>query len=292
MIRVFRFPSSLPSREGQLHPGFLVPAVLGILLLLGFLALPVAWMVRTSIDTAPGGLPWKHYLRALTSPFQLNAFRNSLAISLSCTLAGLGAGFAVSAALHRLGPRARDAFATLAGMTGNFSGVPLAFAAIILLGGNGVLPLLFRSLGLPWDFDLYTWQGLGLVYLYFQLPLAVLLLLPAFRALRPEWREQARILGAGPWRYWGTVALPVLAPAVAGTAGILFANSLGAYATAYALTGSNYGLVPLRIGSLIAGDVTLDPGLGSALGVLLTLLTGLALSLNQVLRSRLERRHA
>ena len=94
------------------------------------------------------------------------------------------------------------------------AGVPLAFAFVILLGLNGCLTLLLRKYGLMESFNLYSKSGLIVLYTYFQIPLGVLLLYPAFDALRADWRESAALLGAGPWRYWRHIGLPVLAPAL------------------------------------------------------------------------------
>ena len=60
-------------------------------------------------------------------------------------------------------------------------------------------------------------------------------------------------------------------PSIAGTFSILFANAMGAYASAYALTGSTYNLVTIRIGALITGDIFAKPELGSAIAVFLGL---------------------
>ena len=87
-------------------------------------------------------------------------------------------------------------------------------------------------------FNLLSFWGLTLTYLYFQIPLMVLILTPALDGLKQEWREAAAILGASPAQYWRYVALPVLWPSLLGTTLLLFANAFGAIATAYALTGS------------------------------------------------------
>jgi len=134
---------------------------------------------------------------------------------------------------------------------------------------NGCLTLLLRKYGLMESFNLYSKSGLIVLYTYFQIPLGVLLLYPAFDALRADWRESAALLGAGPWRYWRHIGLPVLAPALMGTFVILLANALGAYATVYALTTGNFNVIPIRISALVAGDISLDPNLASALAMLL-----------------------
>ena len=51
-------------------------------------------------------------------------------------------------------------------------------------------------MGVIEDFNLYSKTGLIVLYTYFQIPLGVLLLYPAFDALREDWRESAELLGA------------------------------------------------------------------------------------------------
>ena len=163
-------------------------------------------------------------------------------------------------------------------MTSNFSGVPLAFAFMVLMGNTGVLTLLGQRAGIGFlgDFDLYSGQGLMLVYIYFQIPLATLLLLSAFRGLQPQWREAAAILHATPADYWFRIAIPNLLPSILGTLSVLFANALAAYATAYALVMNNYALLALQITSKYKGDVQIDKATGGALAVVLILLMILA----------------
>lgn len=176
-------------------------------------------------------------------------------------------------------------------MTSNLSGVSLAFAFIIVMGTNGAVTLLLRRWGWLADFNLYTQTGLTLIYSYFQIPLAVLLLYPAFDALQDDWQEAASLLGASRASYWRLVALPVLLPAVFGTFILLLANAMGAYASAYALMTSNYNLVTIRISSLVAGDISLEPNLAAALSVLLVAMLVFVAMVNQFLMKRSYHAH-
>ncbi len=128
-------------------------------------------------------------------------------------------------------------------------------------------------------FSVYTFWGLVLVYTYFQLPLMILVTVPALSALRPEWREAATNLGASSFTYWWRVALPILLPSLIAAAMLLFANAFGAYATAFALAQGNINLVPIQIGFVVAGNVNIDTGLGNALavGMIVVLLVALTL---------------
>ncbi|BBH22810.1 ABC transporter permease [Paenibacillus baekrokdamisoli] len=261
------------------------------LIVIGFELLPLFYMIMTSLlsdDETHYSL--SQYVTALTSPFYMKAIQNSLYIALGSSILGLIAALFTAYSLTRLPERARDRLLTLSNMTSNFAGVPLAFAYIILLGNNGVFTLLLKSWGLDvLTINLYSWTGLVLVYVYFQVPLATLLLYPVYYGVQERWREAASLLGAGSFAYWRRIALPILAPGIAGTFVILFANAMGAYATAYALVGSNFNLLAVRIGALVSGDVITRPQLGSALAVLLGLIMLIAMSLSQWFMRRVRK---
>jgi len=138
-----------------------------------------------------------------------------------------------------------------------------------LLGFNGAVTLMLKQIGWIEDFNIYSKTGLIVVYSYFQIPLGVMLLFPAFDALRQDWRESAALLGAGSWQFWRFIGLPILTPALLGTFVILLANALGAYATVYALTTGNFNVLPIRIASMVSGDISLNPDMASALAMIL-----------------------
>jgi putative spermidine/putrescine transport system permease protein len=125
-------------------------------------------------------------------------------------------------------------------------------------------------------FNLLSFWGLTLTYLYFQIPLMVLILAPALDGLKKEWREASSILGATGWQYWRHVALPVLWPSIAGTTLLLFANSFGAIATAYGLTGSSLNIITILLYAQIQGDVLHNHNLGYALAIGMILITALS----------------
>ncbi|MDH0620947.1 UNVERIFIED_ORG: putative spermidine/putrescine transport system permease protein [Pseudomonas parafulva] len=229
---------------------------------------PLAWVALSSLQSEAG---WGmgNFSKVFASKFYLQALQRSLEISFWSSLFGIIIATLGAYSLRQVDSRLRDFVSAFANMTSNFAGVPLAFAFIILLGFNGALTLLLKQMGLLEDFSIYSKSGLILVYTYFQIPLGVLLLYPAFDALREDWRESAALLGANHWQFWRHIGLPVLAPALLGTFVILLANALGAYATVYALTTGNFNVLPIRIAGLVAGDISLDPNLASALAMVL-----------------------
>ncbi|MHA7967431.1 ABC transporter permease [Paenibacillus sp. CAU 1782] len=273
-------------------PWFLLGLLPFVFMVAAFQLAPILAMLTGSVSSSgTGGFTLDNFVKIFQSKFYLKAIQNSLLISVFSSVIGLLIGLAAAYAITRFSPRIRNALLMLSNMTSNFAGVPLAFAYIILLGSNGVFTLLFKQWG--WsvfaEFNLYSWSGLVLVYVYFQIPLALLLLYPSFYAISEQWREAASLLGATKAQFWQSVGLPILTPAIFGTLGILFANAMGAYATAYALVGGNFNLLAVRIGSLVAGDVVNDPELGSALAVVMAASTLLAVYLNHKMTRRAGR---
>ena len=227
-----------------------------------------------------------NYFEVFTNDFYLQAFKNTLWLSILCSVIGLLISSVTAFSIYKMQGKVRRIMISFTTMTSNFSGVPLAFAFIILLGFNGAITLQLKAWGIIEDFNIYSANGLMLLYIYFQIPLGILLLYPAFDALKPEWEEAAKTMGASKLSYWFKVAIPIISPALLGTFIILIANAVGAYASTYALTSGNYNLVTIRIGSLVSGDLFLEPSMAAALSVLLIAILGFITAIHHWLLKR------
>ena len=258
-----------------------------------FLIAPTLVLAYRSLEGPEGGLTLENY-RLLVSPAVLSAYGMSIRISLTTAILGGLIGFLIAWAVSIGGlPRPfRSIATTFSGVASNFAGVPLAAAFVFTLGRVGVITAMFKVFGIDlYDagFSLYSFLGLALVYLYFQIPLMVLVILPALDGLKREWREAAENLGATPVQYWRNVALPVLMPSILGTMILLFGNSFGAHATAYALTGGLFPLATLLIGQQISGDVLHNPGLGYAVAMGMVIIMAISILIYSILQRRSER---
>lgn len=234
-------------------------------------------------------------IQGLFTPSILSAYSITIRISLFTAVIGGLFGFflAYSATLVGLPRWVTDGMATFSGVASNFAGVPLAFAFIATLGRLGLVTVLLKDVFgfnlYDHGFNLYSFWGLSVTYLYFQFPLMVLIITPALEGLRREWREAAENLGATGWQYWRYVGLPVLMPSLLGAMILLFGNAFGAYATALSLTGGLINLVTILIGSQIKGDVLHNPGLGYALALGMVVVMAVSMAIYYVLRRRSER---
>jgi putative spermidine/putrescine transport system permease protein len=213
-----------------------------------------------------------HNVRTILQHQFLNAYQTSIKLSFVTAAAGLVLGFVLAYAAANPGtPRAiRSALTTFSGVAANFGGIPLAFAFIATLGTVGIVTRYLKDIGIDiygQGFTLYSFTGVAIVYVYFQIPLMVLVIAPAIDGLRQEWREASTNLGASSVQYWRFVGVPILLPSLLGAFILLFGNAFAAYATAYALTSMSVNLVPIQIGAVLNGNVLSDPQLGYALAL-------------------------
>jgi putative spermidine/putrescine transport system permease protein len=282
---------SVPSHHTKRKGRWLdwIPILPFLLLCFAIMILPLFFMLWGSFTSADGQFTLQHYAEMQASIYA-KSFKNSILLSGVTAIIGVAFGSVVGYFICQLkSKRAQELVTALCDVTSNFSGAPLAFAFIVVLGSNGVLTLALQKYlgwGIYPEFSIYSFSGLILSYSYFQLPLMVLLIIPAIAGLRREWKEAAFGLGASNFQYWRHVGIPILSPAITAGLLLLFANAFGAYATAYTLTEFRYPLVTLQIGFLMKGEVFRDPGAGDAMGILALLLMSISILLYQFVSKR------
>lgn len=241
-----------------------------VLFIIAFQLFPALSIVIKSFQDLSGNFTLDN-VNSLNTPLILGTYWSSIKLSFLSAFGGALIGFflAWSIIMGNLPGWIRSALLSFSGVASNFGGVPLAFAFIATIGQTGILTLALKSVGINLypDFKLYSFNGLVIVYIYFQIPLMVLIMAPAFEGLRKEWREASENLGASRFQYWRYVALPILFPSIAGTFALLFGNAFGAQATAFALIGGGgqYSVITLLVGSQFSSDTFNNPGIGNAL---------------------------
>jgi putative spermidine/putrescine transport system permease protein len=260
---------------------------------LAFEIVPMLMLLRGSLIVKNTlKFTFSHYLD-LVHPLYINSFLNSIKLSGLTAIIGAVLGTLIGYAIyHWPSKRMRELLITLSDVTTNFAGAPLAFAFVIILGMNGVITqffLKYANLKLYPNFSIYSFSGLALAYVYFQIPLMVLIIIPAFEGLKKEWQESAQSLGANTFQYWWRIGIPVLAPSLIAGVTLLFANAFGAYATAYTLVESQLSLVTLQIGYFITGEVRHDPGIGMAMAIISLIIMGLSILVYQLATGRAQR---
>ena len=217
------------------------------------------------------GFTLENYQSVFSKLLYQKAIINSIKISLTSAVAGIIIAFLGARAAHQHQGKLNHVFMTVLNMVSNFAGIPLAFAYMILLGNAGLVVNIGKELGINAlsTYNLYTMNGMSLIYIYFQIPLSTHLLIPAFDGVQKQWKEACTLLGGTPGIFWRKVGIPVLMPSILGTFSVLFANALAAYATIYALMMDNIALLPVQIAGCFTGEVKIRAGLGGALSVVM-----------------------
>ncbi|MGI3786318.1 MAG: ABC transporter permease, partial [Janthinobacterium lividum] len=246
------------SRLARLRPALgVLPFAVYLLI---FLVVPTVTVVIGAF--AEQGRPSLTNLVGLAEPSVLTALLNSVVVSAVTALIGgvVGALAAYAVVTGRPDGALRRLVTSVCGVLAQFGGVTLAFAFIATLGISGVVSTWLDThvgTGLTSSVWLFGLRGLVLVYAYFQIPLMVIVFLPALDGIRVQWREAASSLGASTWQYWRHVALPLLTPAFLGSLLLLFANSFAGYATAAALVSQGSPIIPLWIRNALTSEVVL-----------------------------------
>ena len=262
------------------------------LLVTFFLAIPTLVVVIGSFLDADNRFTLAN-IQGLTDSVVLQAYWRSIWISAVTAVVGalLGALLAHAVSTAAEGGILRRVVTAACGVLAQFGGVTLAFAFLATFGFTGFITVWLQNTFGVDPYGAGGWltdtPGLLLVYVYFQIPLMVIVFLPALDGLRPQWREATETLGGSTAAYWRQVAGPILLPSFLGGVLLLFANAFSAYATAKALISQGSPIVPLKIDAAISGEViTGQDNIGKAMALGMVVVVAVVLWLY----ARLQRR--
>lgn len=232
------------------------------------LLLPILVMIIASFQNSAGNFSLVNYKDIVMSSYYRKAIFNSLSISLTASLFSIVVAAIGAWSLTFFSNTEKNILITIFNMSSSFAGIPLAFSLIILLGNAGILKAIATACNLADKFNLYSLSGVTISYTFFEVPLGILFLFPAFEAFSPEWHEANEILGGKKIFYFRKVILPVILPNIIEVFTLLFANAMGTYETVYALTGNNIVTIATLIGSLINGELIANIPLACAFATL------------------------
>lgn len=255
-----------------------------------FECVPLFSMITKSF-IGDGGFTLDNFIAIFEKPIYQTALKNSLWITIMSTLVGLVIDFFLAMALSRESGRKKTWYMSLLNLTSTFSGVPLTIAFITLLGTAGVFVLIAQRIGFDplANYNLYSMKGMFVIYVYFQIPMGTLLLLPTFDKVRKEWKEAARLMNAGSVRFWMQIGIPVMMPGILGTVNMLFANAIATYATPYLLVNNSIAFLPIKIVDMFVGDVRQRPEMGSALSIVLLAIVLIEIGITNLVKRHFEK---
>ena len=246
-----------------------------------FFFLPLGAVFINSFKDNEGFFTFENVQALFKDPYRI-AFFNSIKLGFYSAATASLPGVLLALAIERKGGKNLKKFiASISGVLANTGGVPLAFMFLAAFGPSGLATNLLKSIGLDLyslGFTLFSFNGILIVYAYFQIPIMIIVFTPALTALRREWRDASANLGSTPLGYWRFVGIPILLPSFIAAFLLLFASAFSAFGTARAMTVGNIALVPLQIGNLLDGNVTIDKAnLGYALALGMIVISILAM---------------
>jgi putative spermidine/putrescine transport system permease protein len=261
------------SRTGYLRNGIgdILPIAPLVIFLLVFFLWPISAVFVNAFKDNDGTFTWSNYLLLFQDPYR-RAFYNSVRLGIISALTGAIPGALIALIIEKIGGnRLKKIVASVSGVLANTGGVPLAFMFLAAFGPEGLATLSLKALGIDiygHGFTLFSFWGLVIIYSYFQIPIMVIIFSPAIEAIRKEWHDASQSLGASNYQYWRFIGIPILIPSFIASFLLLFASAFSAFATARAMTVGNISLVPLIIGTLLDGNLTVNQfNLGYALAM-------------------------
>jgi len=189
------------------------------LFFLVFFVAPLLQLFWLSLHNDTAGLHWGvgQYLHFLTDPFSLGVLGSTLLLGAEVTAVCLLLGFPIAWLYHRVGPRLQTVIILIVLLPLLTSVVVRTFAWIVILGRQGIINATLQSLGIidtPLRL-LYTQFGVVLALAQVQMPLMTLPLITALGRIDPNLDDASCSLGAGSWRTFWKIVLPLSQPIIA-----------------------------------------------------------------------------
>lgn len=211
---------------------------------------PLVVLLRQSLmEEGSGSFTLANYAAVVTALAYRRALLNSVLIAFASTLLALVLCLPVAIYIERSGSRYRNILAVALTIPLSLPGIVIGFFVILFFGLTGAIPQLFLLLTGERQFNIaYSFWGMLLGYLYFQIPRVVLVLRGAVSALSQDVIDVSRTLGAPAWRVYFDVLLPALFPALISAASVSLATAFGAFGTAATLS-RGFRVLPLEIAS-------------------------------------------
>ncbi|WP_257169166.1 ABC transporter permease [Bradyrhizobium sp. SRS-191] len=231
--------------------GELAPALPLALVFVGAFVLPLIALVAISFYRTPEFLDLSpvQYLRFLSDPFSLRVLADTVMLGLEVALCALVLAYPLALVYVASGAVVRMILTFLILLPLLTSTVVRTFAWIVILGRDGIVNATMLSLGL-WDSParlLYSWGGLVLALTQIQLPLMALPLINSLLRLDGNLAKAAEGLGAGRFRVFFTVILPLTLPGAIAGGLLVFAAAATAFITQTLVGGGRIILMPSYI---------------------------------------------
>jgi putative spermidine/putrescine transport system permease protein len=216
-----------------------------------FVVLPMLLLVYVSIHAEPTltNKSIQQYLKFLTDPYNLAVLGNTLLLGLKVTLLSLVIGYPIALLYIRLNSRWQAVMILFIVLPLLTSAVVRTFAWVVILGRQGIINTMLLSWGwinAPLKL-LYTPNAVAVALTQIELPLMVLPLITALLNINPALTQASLALGAGRWRTFYQVTLPLSMPGLLTGCLLVFASSVSAFVTQILVGGGQQMFMPFYI---------------------------------------------
>lgn len=242
-----------------------------------FVIYPMGILLATSLfDPQTGSLTFENYERILLTPRYLARTWNTLSLSFTVTLISIVIGVAISLYLWRRDIPGKSILANLLVIPYMTPHYIIALAAIFIFGNNGAVSYIMRrvsgnpTLEPPIEF-MFTYHGIVAVFVFSSVAMVVFLTLAFLTGIPRQFEDAARSLGASTFTVLRRVILPMAAPAIAGSAVLVFSRVMVDYIIVQTIGGVRYSTLAVEVANRFFGYI--EYGVPAALASLLSILT-------------------
>ncbi len=217
-----------------------------------FFVAPLGLLVAISFETErqmTGTLGLAQYAAFLTDGLNLAVLRDTLLVGAKATLLCLLFGYPLAWLSTRVAARWQAVLIFLVVLPIVTSVVVRTFAWIVILGRHGIVNEAILALGLsaqPLKL-LFSETGVVIVLAQVQMPLMVLPLITTLQRIDPNLESASQALGAGAWRTFFKVTLPLSLPGIIAGTILTYTACVTAFVTQSLIGGSRLLFMPMMI---------------------------------------------
>lgn len=251
-----------------------------ILLLLGIVAWPLAWLMKYSLTSADGHFTLDTFRAALNEPGMLQAALNSVRLVISVVINTTVIGTLLAWIVARTDTPCKGLIVGAAGVTFVIPTFITVIAWLFLAAPNSG----YLNVWLMHAFDLQgpplniiSFNGLVLIETLHLYPLVFFSVLSALNNVDASFEQAARVLGAGRLRTTLTITLPLVLPAILASTILVMLDTLSSFGAPSVIgTMANFSVLTTRLYALMTFPPQLNMAAAIAVPIVLYTLACLA----------------
>jgi len=250
-----------PARAGA--PGWTAAAMVApasIVVTIG-IVIPIAILLRYSLNqytpakVMVDAVTLENYVRFFTDPFYVAVLLRTIRVAALCTAICVVLAFPMAYALARTRSRFKNLLLMIVILPLFVGNAVRAAGWMVLFGNRGFVNTVAMGVGLTREplQMMYTEFAVAVGIVAVNLPFVVLTLQAVLEGIDRALEEAALGLGAGPWRTFRHVILPLAMPGVIAGTILSFILAMNAYATPVLLGGPTFQMMAPTVYNQFAG---------------------------------------